>query len=112
MTKAEEQQLAGIETLVGSKYQILGRIGGGGMAQVLLARHRLHGGLFAIKVLADHLAQDPTIVARFKQEATTAASLSGHPNIVSIFDIGEGNGLHYLIMQFVCGEDLASFLRR
>ena len=82
------------------------------MAQVLLARHRLHGGLFAIKILADHLAQDPNIVARFKQEATTAASLSGHPNIVPIFDIGEGLGLHYLVMQFVCGEDMASYLRR
>ena len=112
MTRAEQQQQAEIETLIGSKYQVLCRIGGGGMAQVLLARHRLHGGLFAIKILSDHLAQDPSIVARFKQEATTAASLSGHPNIVTIFDIGEGNGLHYLVMQFVCGEDLASFIRR
>ncbi len=111
MTRAEEQQ-AQIDSLIGEKYEVLCRIGGGGMAQVLLARHRLHGGLFAIKILADHLAQDPSIVSRFKQEATTAASLSGHPNIVSIFDIGEGNGLHYLVMQFVCGEDLASYLRR
>ena len=111
MTRAEEQQ-AQIDGLIGSKYEVLCRIGGGGMAQVLLARHRLHGGLFAIKILADHLAQDPSIVSRFKQEATTAASLSGHPNIVSIFDIGEGNGLHYLVMQFVCGEDLGSYLRR
>ncbi len=111
MTRAEQQQ-ADIEALLGGKYHVLCRVGGGGMAQVLLARHRLHGGLFAIKILADHLAQDPSIVARFKQEATTAASLSGHPNIVPIFDIGEGNGLHYLVMQFVCGEDLSSYLRR
>ena len=111
MTRAEQQQ-ADIEAVLGSKYHVLCRVGGGGMAQVLLARHRLHGGLFAIKILSDHLAQDPTIVARFKQEATTAASLSGHPNIVPIFDIGEGNGLHYLVMQFVCGEDLSSYLRR
>ncbi len=111
MSRADEQQVQ-IDGLIGSKYEVLCRIGGGGMAQVLLARHRLHGGLFAIKILADHLAQDPSIVSRFKQEATTAASLSGHPNIVSIFDIGEGAGLHYLVMQFVCGEDLASYLRR
>ena len=111
MTRAEQQQ-ADIEAVLGDKYHVLCRVGGGGMAQVLLARHRLHGGLFAVKILADHLAQDPNIVARFKQEATTAASLSGHPNIVPIFDIGEGHGLHYLVMQFVCGEDLSSYLRR
>ncbi len=111
MTRTEQQQ-NDIEALIGDKYHVLCRIGGGGMAQVLLARHRLHGGLFAIKILADHLAQDPSIVSRFKQEATTAASLSGHPNIVPIFDIGEGYGLHYLVMQFVCGEDLGSFLKR
>ena len=111
MTRSEQQR-ADLEALIGTKYEVLGRIGGGGMAQVMLARHRQHGGLFAVKILADHLAQDESIVARFKQEATTAASLSGHPNIVSIFDIGEGNGLHYLIMQFVCGEDLGSYLRR
>ena len=111
MTRSEQQR-ADLEALIGAKYEVLGRIGGGGMAQVMLARHRQHGGLFAVKILADHLAQDASIVARFQQEATTAASLSGHPNIVSIFDIGEGNGLHYLIMQFVCGEDLGSYLRR
>ena len=85
-------------------------IGGGGMAHVFLARHRRHGGAFAVKVLADHLAQEPQIVARFEQEARTAASLSGHPNIVPIFDIGSGNGLHYLIMQYISGENLASYL--
>nr|WP_285288926.1 bifunctional serine/threonine-protein kinase/formylglycine-generating enzyme family protein [Alloacidobacterium dinghuense] len=88
------------------------RIGGGGMAQVFLARHRRHGGVFAIKVLAEYLAQDANIVARFEQEARTAASLSGHPNIVPIFDIGQGDGLHYLIMQYISGEDMASYLRR
>ncbi len=112
MTTRVEQQQADIDALLGNKYQILCHVGGGGMAQVLLARHRAHGGLFAIKILADHLAQDPSIVARFKQEATTAASLSGHPNIVPIFDIGEGRGLHYLVMQFVSGEDMSSYLRR
>ncbi len=111
MTRAEQQQ-ADIEAVLGDKYHVLCRVGGGGMPQVLLARHRLHGGLFAVKILADHLAQEPSIVARFKQEATTAASLSGHPNIVPIFDIGEGHGLHYLVMQFVCGEDLSSYIRR
>jgi serine/threonine protein kinase len=107
-----DQQRSELEHAVGDKYEVLHRIGGGGMAEVFLARHRLHGGFFAIKVLADHLARDPRIVARFEQEARTAASLSGHPNIVPIFDIGKDNGLHYLIMQYVSGEDLGSYLSR
>jgi eukaryotic-like serine/threonine-protein kinase len=110
MPQAELQQR--LSEIVGSKYQILCRIGGGGMAQVFLARHRFHGGLFAIKVLAEHLAGDPSIVSRFEHEARMAASLANHPNIVPIFDIGEGDGIHYLVMQFISGEDLASYLRR
>lgn len=106
------EQQERLSDAVGNKYLILCRIGGGGMAQVYLARHRVHGGLFAIKVLAEHLAGDPRIVGRFEHEARMAASLANHPNIVPIFDIGEGNGLHYLVMQFIAGEDMASVLRR
>jgi eukaryotic-like serine/threonine-protein kinase len=110
MQQLEQQDR--LNEVLGSKYRILCRIGGGGMAQVYLARHRLHGGLFAVKVLVDYLAQDPRIVARFEQEARMAATLASHPNIVPIFDIGSGAGLHYMIMQFIAGEDLARYLRR
>src|SRR5271155_3752652 len=110
--QTEEQLIAELAVVLGDKYQIVRRIGGGGMAQVFLARHRGHGGVFAVKVLAEYLAQDARIVARFEQEARTAASLSGHPNIVPIFDIGQGDGLHYLIMQYISGEDMANYLRR
>ena len=82
------------------------------MAQVYLARHRFHGGLFAVKVLSEYLAGDPSIVSRFEHEARMAASLANHPNIVPIFDIGQGEDLHFLVMQFIPGEDLASYLRR
>ena len=101
-----------LQEVLGNKYRVLCNIGGGGMAQVYLARHRMHGGLFAVKVLVDHLAQDPRVVARFEQEARMAATLASHPNIVPIFDIGSGGGLHYMIMQFIAGEDLAGYLRR
>ena len=94
------------------KYEIIRWIGGGGMAEVYLARHRIHGALFAVKVLSLDLAQDERIVARFVQEARTAATLAGHPNIVPIFDIGATNGLYYLIMQYIDGEDLSKHLRR
>ena len=106
------EQQARLDEVIGNKYQLLCHLGGGGMAQVYLVRHRLHGGLFAVKVLAEYLAQDPSIVGRFEQEARMAASLASHPNIVPIFDIGEGHGLHYLVMQYIAGEDLASLVRR
>ena len=101
-----------LSEVLGSKYQILCRLGGGGMSQVYLARHRFHGGLVAIKVLAEHLAEDPSIVSRFQREARMTASLGNHPNIVPVFDIGEGNGLYFLVMQFIPGEDLAHYLKR
>lgn len=110
MTQGDLQER--LSEAVGSKYLVLCRLGGGGMSQVFLARHRFHGGLFAIKVLAEHLADDPSVVSRFEREARLTASLGNHPNIVSIFDIGGTNGLYYLVMQFVAGEDLASYLRR
>ena len=106
----EGQQIAELQAVLGDKYEVMRRIGGGGMAHVFLARNRRHGGAFAVKVLAEYLAQDPQVVARFEQEARTAASLSGHPNIVPIFDIGSGDDLQYLIMQFISGEDLSSYL--
>src|SRR6201996_604022 len=101
-----------LSEVLGTKYQILCRLGGGGMSQVYLARHRLHGGLVAIKVLAEHLAQDPSIVSRFQREARMTASLGNHPNIVPVFDIGEGTGLYFLVMQFIPGEDLGHYLKR
>jgi serine/threonine protein kinase len=103
---------AALQQVIGDKYEVLQWIGGGGMAEVFLARHRAHGGLFAVKVLAEQLAGEPQIVARFTAEARTAAKLGGHPNIAGVFDIGEGSGLHYLIMPYVEGEDLKSYLER
>lgn len=106
-----EQIQALLADALREKYEILKWIGGGGMAQVYLARHRIHGALFAVKVLSLDLAQDERIVARFVQEARTSATLAGHPNIVPIFDIGAENGLYFLIMQYVEGEDLLTYLR-
>jgi predicted Ser/Thr protein kinase len=110
--KPTEGNPARLQEALGEKYQVLRWIGGGGMAQVYLARHRTTGGLFAVKVLADHLSGEENIVARFLQEARTAAALSGHPNIVSIFDVGEFENTHYIIMQYVEGEDLKAHLKR
>ena len=112
MTPSRTATRNALEQLIGEKYDVLRWIGGGGMADVFLARHRTHGGLFAVKVLAEHLAGDPRIVARFLEEARTAATLSGHPNIVAVFDVGEGAGVNYLIMPYIEGEDLSHYLER
>ena len=110
--KPTEGNPSRLQEALGSKYQVLRWIGGGGMAQVYLARNRTTGGLFAVKVLADQLSGEETIVARFLQEARTSAALSGHPNIVSIFDVGQFENTHYIIMQYVEGEDLKAYLKR
>jgi serine/threonine-protein kinase len=113
MSNASRNALrAALHQVLGDKYEILQWIGGGGMAEVFLARHRAHGGLFAIKVLAEQLADEPEIVARFMDEARTAATLGGHPNIAPVFDVGEWGSLHYLIMPYIEGEDVKSYLER
>ena len=107
-----EDQCAELGRALGEKYEVIRRIGSGGMADVFLARHAAHGALFAIKVLAERLAEDDRVVARFEVEAKLEARLSGHPNIVPVFDIGSSEGLHYIVMPYIQGEDLASFVRR
>ncbi len=110
--KPGEADLSRLQEALGSKYHVLRWIGGGGMAQVYLARNRATGGLFAVKVLAAHLSGEDALVARFLQEARTSAALSGHPKIVSIFDVGQHEETHYILMQYVEGEDLKAYLKR
>jgi len=108
----QEQIRRALQTILDDKYEIGPWIGGGGMAEVFLAKHRLQGGLFAVKVLAPQLAREERIVARFSDEARTAGTLSGHANIVAVFDIGDAGGLHYLIMPYVEGQDVKGYLER
>ena len=75
-------------------------------------KHRLHGGLFAAKVLHPELAAKPGVVRAFRQEAAHAALLGLHPNAVPLFDFGEMDGLFYMLMPFVEGEDLDRILLR
>jgi eukaryotic-like serine/threonine-protein kinase len=95
-------------------YEILGRLGAGGMARVYRARDPRLGRDVAIKVLAPELAQDRNALARFKREARTASSLN-HPNIVHVYEVGEAPApsgpLHYIAMELVEGETLRGLLR-
>jgi serine/threonine protein kinase len=99
------------EVLAG-RYDLGDRLGVGGMSTVRLARDRRLEREVAVKVLAEHLAEDPQFVARFRREALAAARLV-HPNIVQVFDFGldEPTGRHYIVMEYIRGQSAAEILR-
>src|SRR5262249_24343664 len=92
-------------------YEILQTIGAGGFGQVYKARDTRLDRFVAIKVLPDHLSQDPTLKARFEREAKTLASLS-HPHICPVFDVGKENLTDFIVMEFLQGETLAARLQK
>ena len=97
-------------TLVG-RYQLLSRLGTGGMAHVFQARDLNLQRMVAIKLLREDLISDPAFHARFLQEARAAANLS-HPNIVTIHDFGVEAHEYFFVMELVSGTDLKTLLRR
>ncbi len=100
-------------TLIGKvlagRYEILEEIGSGGMAVVYKAKCRLLNRFVAVKVLRPDLQNDNEFVRRFNVEAQAAASLT-HPNIVSIYDVGNEDGLHYIVMEYVKGITLKEYI--
>jgi|GEM_PF-1104419 len=92
-------------------YEIIGRLGKGGMGEVYLGYERALDRQVAVKVLPADLAHNGEFVRRFKAEASAAARLI-HPHVVQIFLIGEDGGHHYFSMQYVAGESLAGLLHR
>jgi serine/threonine-protein kinase len=100
----------GIE--IAGRYRIEGRLGLGGMSTVHLAMDTRLERQVAVKLLAEHLADDPTFVSRFQREALAAARLV-HPNVVQVFDSGldQATGRHYIVMEYVPGQSVAQILR-
>jgi serine/threonine protein kinase len=92
------------------EYTVLDKLGQGGMGVVLKARHRRMKRMVAVKVLPSSAMKSPDAVKRFYREVETAAKLT-HPNIVAAFDASEHEGLHYLVMEYVDGTDLASVIK-
>ncbi len=90
-------------------YEILEQIGAGGMGEVYRAKDTKLGREVAIKVLRGELASDPERLRRFEQEARAASALD-HPNIITIYDISESDGIHYIVMQLVKGKTLRELL--
>ncbi len=91
--------------LLDNRYEIIRRLGSGGMADVYLARDTQLGRQVAIKVLYKRYARDDEFVARFRREAQSAAALN-HPHIVSIYDRGEAEGSYYIAMEYLEGQSL------
>jgi len=101
-----EQVLERLRVVTAPRYRVLRMLGHGGMAAVFLAEEPRLGRRVAIKVMAPGLLMDPRMISRFHQEARTTAQLH-HPNIVTIFDVDERDGLHYFVMAYVPGRSLA-----
>jgi serine/threonine-protein kinase len=109
-TTATEAAISAPGTALG-RFRIDGTLGRGGMAVVHLAYDTELGRPVALKLMADHCADDAAFRARFAREARAAARLS-HPNIVQVFDIGEEAGLPFIVMEYVEGETLGDTLAR
>ena len=86
-------------------YKILSALGKGGMGEVYRAKDSRLGREVAVKVLPDHLSGDASALARFEREAKVLAALS-HPNILTIFDVGQDNGVSFVVMELLPGETL------
>lgn len=95
--------------LVFGDYCVLDKLGQGGMGVVYKAEHRRMKRLVALKMIADAALRFPGAVKRFYREVETAARLS-HPNIVAAYDAGEHDGAHYLVMEYIDGQDLGSLV--
>ena len=95
--------------LIGNRYEILERIGNGGMATVYKSRDHVLNRNVAVKVLKEEFITDEEFVKRFNIEAQSAASLT-HPNIVSIYDVGSEDDVHYIVMELVQGKTLKEII--
>ena len=102
--------MVGLDTLLRDRYRLGEKIAGGGMGTVFAARDEKLNRKVAVKVLADHLAGDDSFVERFRREAQAAAGLA-HPNIATVYDYGEEDGCHFIVMEIAEGRDLARVLR-
>ncbi|MBN1177870.1 MAG: Stk1 family PASTA domain-containing Ser/Thr kinase [Anaerolineae bacterium] len=97
--------------LLNNRYRLVELVGSGGMAVVYKGMDTLLHRPVAIKILREAYAEDATFLGRFQQEARSAARLD-HPNVVTVYDVGQDGNRHYIIMEYVDGEDLKTLIRR
>lgn len=96
---------------INNRYLLVKKIGSGGMSDVYLAMDTVLNREVAIKLLRGDLSYDPVALLRFQREASAVSGLS-HPNIVEVFDVGEDNGVHYIVMEMVRGTTLKELIYR
>ena len=97
--------------MIGDRYEILDKIGTGGMSDVYKAKDDKLGRLVAIKVLKQEFAENANFVTKFRTEAQAAAGMM-HPNIVNVYDVGEEGGTHYIVMELVEGITLKKYIEK
>ena len=97
--------------IVGERYEVVGKIGAGGMANIYKAKDHKLNRFVAMKVLKQEFREDTTFINKFKTEAQAAAGLT-HPNIVNVFDVGEDDGIHYIVMELVEGITLKDYISK
>ncbi|MCI8363635.1 MAG: Stk1 family PASTA domain-containing Ser/Thr kinase [Eubacterium sp.] len=101
--------MVSVGTIIGDRYEIVEKVGSGGMADVFRAKcHRLNR-FVAIKILKQEYSEDTKFVTKFRGEAQAVACIS-HPNIVSIYDVGEENGMYYIVMELIDGITLKKYI--
>ena len=98
-------------TLLENRYEVLGKIGSGGMADVYKAKCHKLGRNVAIKVLKPEYCSDESFVAKFRAEAQAAARLV-HPNVVNVYDVGDDQNLHYIVFELVEGITLKKYIEK
>lgn len=96
---------------VADRYEIVSKIGAGGMSDVYKAKDHILGRYVAIKVLKQEFSEDRNFVVKFRTEAQSAAGLE-HPNIVNIYDVGSEEGFHYIVMEYVEGITLKTYIEK
>ena len=99
------------ETVLGNRYEIIQKIGDGGMAFVYKAKDILLNRIVAVKVLRPEFVDDDEFLGKFKREAEAVASLS-HPNIVNVYDVGEDGKVHYIVMEYIDGQNLKEIIKK
>ena len=102
--------MAAGETILNRRYRLLGQLGSGGMAVIYKALDQMLARTVAIKVLRPSLTGNPDFVKRFRNEARSVARLA-HPNIVTVHDVGSDQNTHFMVMEFIEGQDLKKIIR-
>lgn len=97
--------------LIGGRYEVLEKIGTGGMSDVYKAKDQKLNRFVAVKVLKQEFSENRNFVSKFRVEAQAAAGLM-HPNIVNVYDVGEENGIHYIVMELVEGITLKKYIEK